>query len=98
MSVLISPNVCDLGVIDSQLPRPVTTVTPQHFYTLGNDSYKVQMEKMSWDEARRQCKADDADLASVLDSISQAYTILRVSKLKEPLWIGLNSNLVHSKL
>uniref|UniRef100_A0A8C2BDR3 Mannose receptor, C type 1a n=1 Tax=Cyprinus carpio TaxID=7962 RepID=A0A8C2BDR3_CYPCA len=45
----------------------------------------------------RQCKADDADLASVLDSISQAYTILRVSKLKEPLWIGLNSNLTSGR-
>ncbi|KAL1270811.1 hypothetical protein QQF64_029827 [Cirrhinus molitorella] len=78
---------------DPQLAGPVTTALPQHFFTLANDSYKVQTEKMSWDEARRQCKADDADLASVLDSISQAYTILRVSKLKEPLWIGLNSNL-----
>ncbi|XP_050971124.1 macrophage mannose receptor 1 [Labeo rohita] len=82
---------------DSQLARPVTTALPQHFFTLKNDSYKVRMEKMSWDEARRQCKADDADLASVLDSISQAYTILRVSKLKEPLWIGLNSNLTHGQ-
>ncbi|XP_051570049.1 macrophage mannose receptor 1-like isoform X2 [Myxocyprinus asiaticus] len=78
---------------DAQLPSQVTTAMPQKFFTLGNDSYKVQMEKMSWDEARRQCKADDADLASVLDSISQAFTILRVSELKEPLWIGLNSNL-----
>ncbi|RXN04171.1 macrophage mannose receptor 1-like protein [Labeo rohita] len=82
---------------NSQLARPVTTALPQHFFTLKNDSYKVRMEKMSWDEARRQCKADDADLASVLDSISQAYTILRVSKLKEPLWIGLNSNLTHGQ-
>ncbi|XP_016396320.1 macrophage mannose receptor 1-like [Sinocyclocheilus rhinocerous] len=82
---------------DSQLAHPVTTALPQHFFTLANDSYKVQMEKMSWDEARRQCKADDADLASVLDSISQAYTILRVSKLKEPLWIGLNSNLTSGR-
>uniref|UniRef100_A0A8C1LC99 Macrophage mannose receptor 1 n=1 Tax=Cyprinus carpio TaxID=7962 RepID=A0A8C1LC99_CYPCA len=82
---------------DSQLAHPVTTALPQHFFKLANDSYKVQMEKMTWDEARRQCKADDADLASVLDSISQAYTILRVSKLKEPLWIGLNSNLTSGR-
>nr|XP_055073400.1 macrophage mannose receptor 1-like [Misgurnus anguillicaudatus] len=78
---------------DSQLFAPVTTAEPQKYFSLGNDSYKVQLEKMSWDEARRQCKADDADLASVLDSISQAYTSLQVDKLKEPLWIGLNSNL-----
>ncbi|XP_067302919.1 macrophage mannose receptor 1-like [Pseudorasbora parva] len=82
---------------DSQLAHPVTTALSQHFFSLGNDSYKVQMEKMSWDEARRQCKADDADLASVLDSISQAYTTLKVSKLKEPLWIGLNSNLTSGR-
>ncbi|XP_073715685.1 macrophage mannose receptor 1 [Misgurnus anguillicaudatus] len=78
---------------DSQLSAPVTTAVPQKYFSLGNDSYKVQLEKMSWDEARRQCKADDADLASVLDSISQAYTSLQVDNLKEPLWIGLNSNL-----
>nr|XP_055053563.1 macrophage mannose receptor 1-like [Misgurnus anguillicaudatus] len=82
---------------DSQLSAPVTTAVPQKYFSLGNDSYKVQLEKMSWDEARRQCKADDADLASVLDSISQAYTSLQVDKLKEPLWIGLNSNLTDGR-
>ncbi|XP_055073374.2 macrophage mannose receptor 1 [Misgurnus anguillicaudatus] len=82
---------------DSQLSAPVTTAVPQKYFSLGNDSYKVQLEKMSWDEARRQCKADDADLASVLDSISQAYTSLRVDKLKEPLWIGLNSKLTDGR-
>uniref|UniRef100_A0AAR2LBX1 Macrophage mannose receptor 1 n=1 Tax=Pygocentrus nattereri TaxID=42514 RepID=A0AAR2LBX1_PYGNA len=75
------------------------TVTTQtllvHF--ILNNSYKLQMEKMSWDEARRQCKADDADLASVLDSITQALTTLRFSKFKEPVWIGLNSNLTNGR-
>ncbi|XP_073715679.1 macrophage mannose receptor 1-like isoform X2 [Misgurnus anguillicaudatus] len=78
---------------DSQLSTPMTTAVPQKYFSLGNDSYMVQLEKMSWDEARRQCKADDADLASVLDTISQAYTSLQVDNLKEPLWIGLNSKL-----
>ncbi|XP_057205100.1 macrophage mannose receptor 1-like isoform X7 [Triplophysa rosa] len=78
---------------DSQLAAPVTTAVPQRFFSLGNDLYKVQQVKMSWDEARRECKADDADLASVLDSISQAYSSLRVDTIREPLWIGLNSNL-----
>lgn len=87
-------SVFNINITDAQLTRPVTTAAPQHFFTLGNDSYKVQKEKMSWDEARRQCKASDADLASVRNSISQAYTFLTVNKLKEPLWIGLNSNLV----
>ncbi|XP_066514867.1 macrophage mannose receptor 1 isoform X2 [Hoplias malabaricus] len=79
--------------IDSQIQIPVTTVSPKAYFALGNNSYKLQTEKMSWDEARRQCKADDADLASILDSITQALSILRFSKFKEPIWIGLNSNL-----
>ncbi|XP_073715682.1 macrophage mannose receptor 1 isoform X3 [Misgurnus anguillicaudatus] len=82
---------------DPQLSPPVTTAVPQKYFSLGNDLYKVQLEKMSWDEARRQCKADDADLASVLNSISQAYTSLQVDNLKEPLWIGLNSNLTDGR-
>uniref|UniRef100_A0A3Q3KH59 C-type lectin domain-containing protein n=1 Tax=Monopterus albus TaxID=43700 RepID=A0A3Q3KH59_MONAL len=62
------------------------------FYKLGNDSYKLVAQKMRWDEARRQCKADDADLASILNPITQAYITLRISKHNEPVWIGLNSN------
>ncbi|XP_027025200.1 macrophage mannose receptor 1 isoform X1 [Tachysurus fulvidraco] len=83
--------------IDSQIKVPATTVPPASYFKLGNDSYKVQAEKMSWDEARRQCKADDADLASVLDSVTQAFIILRVGKMKEPVWIGLNSNVTSGR-
>lgn len=49
---------------------------------------------MKWDEARRQCQADDADLASILNPYSQAYVTLQISKYNEPVWIGLNSNVV----
>ncbi|XP_029313971.1 macrophage mannose receptor 1 [Cottoperca gobio] len=78
--------------LDSQIVVPPTTVLPKAFYKLGNDSYKMVTQKMKWDEARRQCQADDADLASILNPVTQAYMILQISKLKEPVWIGLNSN------
>ncbi|KAK2859585.1 hypothetical protein Q5P01_004205 [Channa striata] len=78
--------------IDSQIAVPPTTVSPKAFYKLGNDSYKLVAQKMRWDEARRQCQADDADLASILNPITQAYITLQISKYKEPVWIGLNSN------
>lgn len=86
--------MCVYSAADSQIQVVPTTVSPASYIKLGNDSYKVQAEKMSWDEARRQCKADDADLASVLDSVTQAFITLRSGKLKEPMWIGLNSNVV----
>ncbi|XP_070709201.1 macrophage mannose receptor 1 [Pempheris klunzingeri] len=77
---------------DSQIAVPSTTVLPKAFYKLGNDSYKLVAQKMRWDEARRQCQADDADLASILDSISQAFITLQIFKHNEPVWIGLNNN------
>ncbi|TSL34563.1 Macrophage mannose receptor 1 [Bagarius yarrelli] len=80
-----------------QIQVPVTTVSPVSYFKLGNDSYKVQAEKMGWDEARRQCKADDADLASVLESVTQAYITLKIGKLKEPMWIGLNTNVTSGR-
>lgn len=49
---------------------------------------------MNWDEARRQCQADDADLASILNPYSQAHMTLQISKYNEPVWIGLNTNVV----
>uniref|UniRef100_G3NJ53 Macrophage mannose receptor 1 n=1 Tax=Gasterosteus aculeatus aculeatus TaxID=481459 RepID=G3NJ53_GASAC len=78
--------------IDSQIEVPATTVLPKAFQKLGNDSYKLVTQKMKWDEARRQCLADDADLASVLNPVDQAYLTLHISKHNEPVWIGLNSN------
>lgn len=84
-----------LACKDSQIVVPPTTVSAKAFSKLGNDSYKMVTQKMKWDEARRQCQADDADLASILSPVSQAYITLQISKYKEPVWIGLNSNVVN---
>ncbi|XP_028289877.1 macrophage mannose receptor 1 isoform X2 [Gouania willdenowi] len=78
---------------DSQIAVHPTTVIPKAFYKLGNDSYKLETQKMKWDEARRQCLADDAALASILNPVTQAYLSLQISKHKEPVWIGLNNNM-----
>ncbi|XP_058500083.1 macrophage mannose receptor 1 [Solea solea] len=78
--------------IDPQIVVPPTTVSPKAFSKFGNDSFKLVTQKMRWDEARRQCQADDADLASVLNPVTQAYVSLQMDKHTEPVWIGLNSN------
>ncbi|CAL9698126.1 unnamed protein product [Knipowitschia caucasica] len=79
--------------IDSQIQVGPTTVQPKSFFKLGNDSYKLVTQKMKWDEARRQCQADDADLASILNPVTHAYLTLAMSKHNEPVWIGLNNNM-----
>ncbi|XP_032407990.1 macrophage mannose receptor 1 isoform X1 [Xiphophorus hellerii] len=83
--------VCKKNV-DSQIAVPATTVSPKSFYKIGNDSYKLVAQKMRWDEARRQCQADDSELASILNPMIQAFVTLQISTLKEPVWIGLNNN------
>lgn len=92
--MIVTNNLCP-NYTDSQIAVGPTTVLPKAFYKLGNDSYKLVAQKMRWDEARRQCQADDADLASILNPISQAYATLQISKLNEPVWIGLNNNVVN---
>lgn len=79
---------------DSQIAVPATTASTSAFYKLGNDSYKLLTQKMKWDEARRQCQADDGDLASILDPVAQAFITLQMHKHNEPVWIGLNNNVV----
>ncbi|KAJ8010370.1 hypothetical protein DPEC_G00074360 [Dallia pectoralis] len=83
--------------IDSQIVVPPTTVSPKAFYKLGNDSYKVLMQEMNWDEARRQCKADDSEMASILNPINQAFITMQLQKYNKPTWIGLNNNLTEGR-
>ncbi|KAG2458572.1 MRC1 protein, partial [Polypterus senegalus] len=78
---------------DVNLPNPPTTSAPKGFIKFGSSSYKIITQKMKWDEARRQCKAEDADLASILDPLVTNFLLLYADKYKEPLWIGLNSNM-----
>ncbi|XP_054607456.2 macrophage mannose receptor 1 [Nothobranchius furzeri] len=78
--------------VDSQIAVPATTVSSKTFHKIGNDSYKLVTQKLRWDEARRECQADDADLASILNPVIQAFITLLISKHKEPIWIGLNNN------
>nr|XP_015210001.1 PREDICTED: macrophage mannose receptor 1 [Lepisosteus oculatus] len=89
--LLSRPFICQRKS-DPLINNPTTTAPPGGYIKFGNNSFKVINQKMNWDEARRQCKADDADLASILDSITQAFVRLLAHKYKEPMWIGLNSN------
>lgn len=83
--------------LDSQIAVPATTASTSAFYKLGNDSYKLLTQKMKWDEARRQCQADDGDLASILDPVAQAFITLQMHKHNEPVWIGLNNNVTQGR-
>ncbi|KAM4688189.1 macrophage mannose receptor 1 isoform 2-T2 [Discoglossus pictus] len=78
---------------DPALPVVPTTVPGSKFIRFGSSSYKIITIKMKWDEARRQCKAADSELVSILDEYELSFLKLHTSKHKEKFWIGLNSNM-----
>ncbi|KAJ3611261.1 hypothetical protein NHX12_021277 [Muraenolepis orangiensis] len=89
--------VCKRNVDSNIAVKPTTLVPSKAFAKFGNDSYKVQTTKMGWDEARRQCIADDAELASILNPMTHAFVSLQVDRNNASVWIGLNNNLTGGK-
>ena len=62
----------------------------------GGISYSVTHSKMNWEEAQKNCNNNASELASILDPYSQALLFLLAQEYGEPLWIGLNSNMVRT--
>ncbi|XP_068091671.1 macrophage mannose receptor 1-like isoform X2 [Hyperolius riggenbachi] len=77
---------------DPRIPAVPTTPPASSLYTFGDAGYKFVKTKMTWEEARKMCKASDSELASILDEHTSSFIRVQLEKFKEPFWIGLNSN------
>ncbi|XP_053915272.1 macrophage mannose receptor 1 [Cuculus canorus] len=77
---------------DPRLPKPKPTVPISGFNHYGDDHYAVITQKMSWEEAQKNCRDKNAELASILDPYAESYLWLQMLRHGEPVWIGLNSN------
>ena len=79
-----------LPYTDPSLPdHPEPTFTTEYI-TIGNDSIKAVTQKMSWDEALKNCRSDGASLASLRNPWSQLHIELMALNLNTGVWIGLN--------
>lgn len=78
---------------DPALSTSESTVPASGYIHYGNSSYSFVTPKMTWEEARKKCRSEAADLISILEPYGQSFLWLQVLKYKEPVWIGLNSNL-----
>lgn len=81
-------------LIDPNIPSQSDTYVPNIYVSVGNDSIKVVTKNLTWNDAKKNCEADKASLASLRNEWSQAYVELLVLNLKAPVWIGLNKNQV----
>ncbi|XP_017266613.1 macrophage mannose receptor 1-like [Kryptolebias marmoratus] len=76
--------------IDSSLSDSPEPTTSANYIKILNDSIKLVPRQMSWDEAKKYCKEDGANLASVRSDWTQVYIELMAMNLNSTLWIGLN--------
>uniref|UniRef100_A0A8D2IU11 Mannose receptor, C type 1b n=1 Tax=Varanus komodoensis TaxID=61221 RepID=A0A8D2IU11_VARKO len=82
---------------NTALPHHETTIPASGYVPYGNSSYSLASPKMTWEEARRKCRSEGAELASVLTPYVQSFLWLQVLKYGEPVWIGLNSNMTNER-
>ncbi|XP_062977189.1 macrophage mannose receptor 1-like [Elgaria multicarinata webbii] len=71
------------------------TIPASGYILYGNSSYSLVSPNMTWEEARKTCKSENAELASILTPYIQSFLWLQVLKYGEPVWIGLNSNMTN---
>lgn len=81
---------------DPRLFKSPSTVLDIAFDHSNGISYSVTHSKMHWEEAHQNCNNNASELASILDPHSQALLFLLAKEYGEPLWIGLNSNMVRT--
>ncbi|XP_053215421.1 macrophage mannose receptor 1-like [Podarcis raffonei] len=78
---------------DPALSHPETTISASGYTVFGNSSYSLIGPKMTWEVARKKCHSIQSELASIVNPYIQSFLLLHVLKYKEPVWIGLNSNM-----
>lgn len=81
---------------DPTVKSETEPTVPDIYVALGNDSIKAVTQNLTWDDARKHCEGDNANLASLRNDWTQAYVELLAMSLKAPLWIGLNKEKVQS--
>uniref|UniRef100_A0A671TZD6 Mannose receptor, C type 1b n=1 Tax=Sparus aurata TaxID=8175 RepID=A0A671TZD6_SPAAU len=86
MSVIMK----SLPSTDPNTQSPPDTVIPDIYVAVGNDSIKAVTKNLTWEDARKECENDKANLASLRNEWTQAYVELLAMNLKAPVWIGLN--------
>ncbi|XP_018531719.1 macrophage mannose receptor 1 isoform X2 [Lates calcarifer] len=76
--------------VDPAFPDSPEPTVPTNYVKMVNDSIKVVTQPMTWNDAKKYCEHDSANLASLRNDWSQVYIELMALNLKAPLWIGLN--------
>uniref|UniRef100_A0A8C2SXJ0 Macrophage mannose receptor 1-like n=1 Tax=Coturnix japonica TaxID=93934 RepID=A0A8C2SXJ0_COTJA len=88
--------ICQMNsLVAEQFNSPATNPSPD-FVPYGDSSYLIVLSEMQWEEARKNCQEQHAELASILDAYIHSFLWIQMQKYGKPVWIGLNSNITRS--
>uniref|UniRef100_A0A8C2SV91 Macrophage mannose receptor 1-like n=1 Tax=Coturnix japonica TaxID=93934 RepID=A0A8C2SV91_COTJA len=87
--------ICQMNSLAEQFNSPATNPSPD-FVPYGDSSYLIVLSEMQWEEARKNCQEQHAELASILDAYIHSFLWIQMQKYGKPVWIGLNSNITRS--
>lgn len=86
-----------LSSTDPNLPSQPEAPIPVIYVNLGNDSIKAVTKNLTWEDAKKNCEGEKANLVSLRNDWTQAYVELLTMSLKSPVWIGVNKELVRDR-
>ncbi|XP_041040880.1 macrophage mannose receptor 1 [Carcharodon carcharias] len=77
---------------DRALMLQSTTMAPTSYIKYANGSYRLVAFKLKWQDARKVCEAEGAEIVSITNVFEHSLLILEAAKFGQKLWIGLNGN------
>ncbi|XP_072364675.1 macrophage mannose receptor 1 [Scyliorhinus torazame] len=77
---------------DRALMLEPTTMAPSNYIKYANSSYKIITVKLKWQDARKVCEAEGAQIVSITNGFEHSFLMLEAYKFGQKLWIGLNGN------
>ncbi|XP_029309190.1 macrophage mannose receptor 1-like [Cottoperca gobio] len=76
--------------LDPHIQPQLEPAVSEIYVMLGNDSIRLVNKNLTWENAKKQCEGEKANLASLRNEWLQAHIELLAMNFKAPIWIGLN--------